>query len=72
MPGCGPGRTRISVPGWAHRLVHGPSVPMLDGPEGGIARSEAERAAKVVTQRLAQGLLVRRSRRCSPREPCSA
>jgi hypothetical protein len=32
---------------------------MLDGPEGGIARSEAERAAKVVTQRLAQGLLVR-------------
>lgn len=66
-----PGDPSYPVATTAWSTVYGPSVPILDGPGGGIARSGAERAAKVVTQRLAQDLLVRRSRGCSPREPCS-
>lgn len=51
---------------WA--AVHGLAVLMLDGPEGGVARTaeEAERAAKVVTETLARGLLARREAGAAP------
>ena len=45
----------------AWSTVHGLAVLMLDGAEGEIARSaeEAQRAAEVVTETLARGLLTR-------------
>ena len=49
----------LALTAWS--TVHGLAVLMLDGPEGGIARSaeEAQRAAEVVTETLARGLLAR-------------
>ena len=49
----------LALAAWS--TVHGLAVLMLDGPEGGIARSaeEAQRAAEVVTETLARGLLAR-------------
>lgn len=49
----------LALTAWS--AVHGLAVLMLDGPEGGVARSaeEARRAAEVVTETLARGLLTR-------------
>ena len=49
----------MALTAWS--TVHGLAMLMLDGLEGGIARSaeEAERATKIVTETLARGLLTR-------------